>query len=390
MFLEERNKLVEHVVFYWFTSPEEKISMDQNWEELHKMGIEIDREQMLISVCIQIFAWTKDLWEKDMVRYVLNNILEELLADFHKKTLVSYVPKGKFYILVYGGDKTDMEELDEKLKQFASVASQFLGWSAAMYIGESFFKDIPDTLLRLQQMDENNIAQQQGVFYLENQAERRAPRFAKEPDYKAWEQLLVQGYGKQVDEEAGVYLEMISSVYTDAAAVLLRFYEHFIKVVHLAEAKVGISLESEITEEHPDLWFHAYESVDSMKKLVRLISISFSKEDKDANHAKRQIEKVKEYIYQNLDQDLRRDEIAMEIFVNPNYLSSKFKKEEGISLKSFIIQEKMKMAQRLLRSSELPVSIVALKVGYSNFSHFSQAYRKQFGISPTDERGKKI
>lgn len=48
------------------------------------------------------------------------------------------------------------------------------------------------------------------------------------------------------------------------------------------------------------------------------------------------------------------------------------------------------MAQRLLRSSELPVSIVALKVGYSNFSHFSQAYRKQFGISPTDERGKKM
>lgn len=387
MFLEERNKLVEHVVFYWFTSPEETISMDQNWEELRKMGIEIDREQRLLSICVQVFAWTKDPWEKDMVRYVLNNILEELLADFHKKTLVSYVPKGKYYILVYGGEKTDMEALDDKLQQFASVASQFLGWNAAMYIGESLFTDIPDTLMRLQQMDENNIAQQQGIFYLENQSERRTAKFAKEPDYRAWEHLLVQGYGKQVDEEAGVYLDMISSVYTDAAAVLLKFYEHFIKVVHLAEAKTGTSIEGEITEEHHDLWVRAYESVDSMKKLVRLVSISFSKEEKDA---KGQIEKVKEYIYQNLDQDLRRDEIAMEIFVNPNYLSSKFKKEEGISLKSFIIQEKMKMAQRLLRSSELPVSIVALKVGYSNFSHFSQAYRKQFGISPTDERGKKL
>lgn len=256
-----------------------------------------------------------------------------------------------------------------------------------MYIGESLFADIPDILLRLQQMDENNIAQQPGIFYLENQAERRTAKFAKEPDYRAWEHLLIQGYGKQVDEEAGVFLDMISSVYTDAAAVLLKFYEHFIKVVHLAEAKTGTSIESEITEEHHELWVHAYESIDSMKKLVRLVSISFSKEEKDA---KGQIEKVKEYIYQNLDQDLRRDEIAMEIFVNPNYLSSKFKKEEGISLKSFIIQEKMKMAQRLLRSSELPVSIVALKVGYSNFSHFSQAYRKQFGISPTDERGKKM
>lgn len=159
MFLEERNKFVEHVVFYWFTSPEEKNSMDQNWEELRKMEIEIDREQMLLSICIQVFGWTKESWEKDMVRYVLNNVLEELLADFHKKMLVSYVAKGKYYVLVYGGEKTDMEALDDKLKQFASVASQFLGWNAAMYIGESLFADIPDILLRLQQMDENNITQ---------------------------------------------------------------------------------------------------------------------------------------------------------------------------------------------------------------------------------------
>lgn len=390
MFLEERNKLVEHVVFYWFTSPDEKISMEQNREELKRIGIEIKEDQLLISICVQIFDWIKEFWEKDMVQYVLNNILEELFCSYDKKILVCYVPKGKYYILLYGGEKIPTEDLREKLQQFSTVTTQFFSWIAAMYVGESLFADIPDTLLRLKQMDENNIARQQGVFYMENQTGRRSSQNTKEPDYKAWEHLFVQGYGRRVDEEAGTYLDMISLVYADAATVLMRFYEHFIKVVHLAEAKVGLSLESEITEEHSELWFHAYESVDSMKRLVRLVSISFSKEDKDTNQTKRQIEKVKEYIYQNLDQDLRRDEIAMEIFMNPNYLSSKFKKEEGISLKGFIIQEKMKMAQRLLRSSELPVSIVALKVGYSNFSHFSQAYRKQFGISPTDERGKKM
>ena len=58
-----------------------------------------------------------------------------------------------------------------------------------------------------------------------------------------------------------------------------------------------------------------------------------------------------------------------------------------MSLKEFIIQEKMKMARGMLKGSWLPVSIVAQKVGYVNFSHFSQVYKKTVGVSPTDERG---
>ena len=72
--------------------------------------------------------------------------------------------------------------------------------------------------------------------------------------------------------------------------------------------------------------------------------------------------------------------------MNPDYLSRLFKNEKGISLKEYIIQQKMQSAQVLLRTTSLPVSIIASKLGYDNFSHFSQAYRKKMGISPTDER----
>lgn len=89
-----------------------------------------------------------------------------------------------------------------------------------------------------------------------------------------------------------------------------------------------------------------------------------------------QVDAIKEYIYHHLDSDIRREDIAVAVFMNPNYVSRLFKKVEGISLKEFIVQEKMKMARALLLNSQLPVSIVALKVGYSNFSHFSQVYRK--------------
>ena len=98
--------------------------------------------------------------------------------------------------------------------------------------------------------------------------------------------------------------------------------------------------------------------------------------------------KIKEYIHYNLDKDIKREDVASSVFMNPSYVSRMFKKAEGISLKDYIVQEKMAFARTLLQSSALPVSLVALKAGYSNFSHFSQVYKKMYGVSPTEERKK--
>ena len=83
------------------------------------------------------------------------------------------------------------------------------------------------------------------------------------------------------------------------------------------------------------------------------------------------VEAIKEYIYHHLDSDIRREDIAVQVFMNPNYVSRLFKKVEGISLKEFIVREKMKMARALLISSQLPVSIVALKVGSVSYTHLN-------------------
>ena len=111
-----------------------------------------------------------------------------------------------------------------------------------------------------------------------------------------------------------------------------------------------------------------------MQVFLKIVTSYFAEEEEDAGRAGSQVEAIKEYIYHHLDSDIRREDIAVQVFMNPNYVSRLFKKVEGISLKEFIVREKMKMARALLISSQLPVSIVALKVGYSNFSHFSQVY----------------
>ena len=72
--------------------------------------------------------------------------------------------------------------------------------------------------------------------------------------------------------------------------------------------------------------------------------------------------------------------------LNPDYMARLFKKETGMNLKDYIIQQKMQEAQSLLCTTNLPISLIAAKVGYTNFGHFSTSYKKFYHKTPQEER----
>src|SRR5699024_100205 len=100
-------------------------------------------------------------------------------------------------------------------------------------------------------------------------------------------------------------------------------------------------------------------------------------------------EQVRKYVEDNLDQNLNVNGVAAALFMNGDYISRVFKNETGTPLKEYIIQRKMESARLLLTTTQLPVSVIASKLVYDNFSYFSQAYRRCMGVSPSEERKRK-
>ncbi len=98
------------------------------------------------------------------------------------------------------------------------------------------------------------------------------------------------------------------------------------------------------------------------------------------------VQKAMDFIRKNIDKDISRTDIAEAIFLNPEYLSRLFKKETGGALVDYILSEKIRMAKSLLSDTNIPVSLIASKVGYSNFSYFSQVFKKSTGLSPMEYR----
>lgn len=98
------------------------------------------------------------------------------------------------------------------------------------------------------------------------------------------------------------------------------------------------------------------------------------------------IKRAKAFIRENIYRDLSRTQIAEAVFLNPDYLSRLFKRVEGISLNDFITKEKMLTACALLRQTQIPVGLIATKLGYTNFSYFSQLFKRSSGMTPLEYR----
>ncbi|MGF9826734.1 helix-turn-helix transcriptional regulator [Brevibacillus agri] len=84
-------------------------------------------------------------------------------------------------------------------------------------------------------------------------------------------------------------------------------------------------------------------------------------------------------------------ELARMAQLNEYKLKVGFKEEFGTSVFAYLREKRLEKALELLRAGELNVSQVALTVGFSNFSHFSEAFRKQYGLNPSDvKRGRHV
>ena len=100
----------------------------------------------------------------------------------------------------------------------------------------------------------------------------------------------------------------------------------------------------------------------------------------------RPIATVKEFIGKNYDRDITLSEAADKVFLNPNYLSSLFKKETDMTFLEYLQKRRMEAAQDLLKDTGVKVSAIPGMVGYSDVKHFSKLFRKIVGLSPSEYR----
>ncbi len=92
---------------------------------------------------------------------------------------------------------------------------------------------------------------------------------------------------------------------------------------------------------------------------------------------------VKDYLTVNFLDDHSLVSLSRHFGVNTNKLMTLFKRLFGKSIFEFIGELRMDYARELLRLDNRRVADIARELGYKNANHFSTAYKKKFGMSPS-------
>jgi AraC-like DNA-binding protein len=98
------------------------------------------------------------------------------------------------------------------------------------------------------------------------------------------------------------------------------------------------------------------------------------------------IEKVKEYIMNNLGNQLSLELAADEVNLNAKYLSKLFKDVTGTNFLDYVTDLRLEKSKTLLLTTDLSVDEISLSIGYNTPAYFIKQFKKLYGDTPNNYR----
>jgi two-component system response regulator YesN len=364
-------------------------SAERDLVTLENMGAFPKRKKNGYLILAQVIGWSdgEKPWEEMLVSGSLCNIAGEILEPFREKPLSAFMEENVLALLIQNaaGEEIPPEEMQKMTAFLESASRQYMHCITACYIdGPLPVSAMPEQWDLLVKEKDNNVTLKPGVFVMEKK--EHSGQAYRVPQIRSWAGMLQEGYTEAMEKEGSAILDGMAEKGQLNAETLRLFYQDFMQMVYSAvEEKEDKGDRIFSTPEAMELCRDAMKNVENMKKLMHHVALFFLA-PAEPDDQKAIVEKIYRYIGEHIDGELRRDELADYVHLNPDYMNRIFKKESGYTVKEYIISRKMEEARALLKTTSLPISFIAAKVGFSNFSHFSYTYKKYLGMTPQEER----
>jgi AraC family transcriptional regulator len=88
----------------------------------------------------------------------------------------------------------------------------------------------------------------------------------------------------------------------------------------------------------------------------------------------------------SLDRNLSLQDLGRRLYTSAFHLARVFRAETGFSLQGFRQSLRLRAALERLASSAVDLSALALELGFSSHSHFTERFRNEFGVAPSQVR----
>lgn len=128
-------------------------------------------------------------------------------------------------------------------------------------------------------------------------------------------------------------------------------------------------------------------------RFIEFLSLIYQYKDKnvymdkeDIGSIDNKIYSITAYIHSRYTEDLSLASLAKEFYISSYYLSHQFKRVTGFTLTDYISMTRVRNAQTLLLTTDVPITEIALQSGFKSFSQFNRAFNKFLQMSPSKFR----
>lgn len=163
----------------------------------------------------------------------------------------------------------------------------------------------------------------------------------------------------------------------------------FKQLYQAAAAILGDQAEERDGETSFEVVYPSCENIEQLKGIYRSLfeRVSAYSRSKKKRQEALLIDEIKRYIQQNyMDQGLSLGSIAEAECLSVDHAGDLFRSQENISIAKYINQVRFDHARALLLESDLPVSEIARKVGFSNPQYFFTLFKATYTMTPSEYR----
>ncbi len=343
---------------------------------------------LISSVRVQVRRWLKEISLRDekIMEYALANALQELSGDIGRNYGTIATERG-YLLAMLAEVNSDKGKVKRVLDTYITNCRRFFYCDLSIYVGEpTDIHELPNMKIRLDAFMQNNVASENQVLFLQGEQPEGSTTVAW-PDMKLWLLMLQDGSKERLEKEVDRYLKQLQTVLGLKALTLHQFHQDFLQIVYSVLSEKGIQAHQLFQDNLSlDLSECSADSVKNMRVWAYHLLEKALGYVEEIQASESTVGRVQAYITKHLHEDLNRENIAGLFFLHPDYINRLFKKETGQSMTDFLLQERMRAAEELLVKTDLPVTTIAVNVGYSNISYFARSFKKQYDANPNEYR----
>jgi len=349
------------------------------------------------SVGIIKLSFDKSNFNNDKRRLLsvsLNQLSKERLGSFDNYYSLNYL--GNVVVLGCFEKEEEYDRFVSELDSICKLSSKLLDIPTTAGVG-MLVNNLEDLFSSFKSAKE---ATEYRFIYEENQAYSINDLEPKQDSFNLFENDNVNQILKQIKVgEPADLSEAIHRFFKDLSKKGIAIYqlklsilEAYFEIIKLEKTYSLNDIDSSNLDK--DI-FNYLDTIESFEEIERLFSdkcfavkdiIQKSRLDSTA----KMVEKAKEYISDHFNEsDLSVDRISSSLGVSPNYFSTVFKKNTGLTFVNYLTRLRMEKAVWMLENTDEKAYIIAGMVGIDEPNYFSYVFKKAYGVSPSKYRQKK-